>query len=1043
MNLRRLRIERFGQLADVTLPLDPGFQLLYGANEAGKSTLLAAVRAFLFGFPRGAGWDFRFAGDTLAVAAELAFADGSGAEVRREKKQGLRGKYQELVLTDELFKARLGHPTEELFSTAFAFSLEDLARGGEALRDEGMKSALAGAGAGVARSPQGLVAELRAQAESLFTVKGRAGKPINAALAELKRKHKELAQVEVRGEDYRARVAQLTGARAEAARLAEHRGELLARVGQLESLARALPRRDELRGALAELEALHPPPGLAANAAAEYERSLGERARAGEALSKLDRKLGQAERELEALVVDEALLAARARIAPLHEDLGRHLREAEEASELAAQLRARRAELARQLQELRPGWKLAELDVLPHPLFTSGLERLREGWSGHRERAQELERLRSELDRLDGERRSLRRKLDPPWASDGEEREWLPVPRAEEVKRHRSELDRHERALAELRRDAERLRDEKRRLSGELERLDAGGAVPSRDELERLRARRDAGFVLVRRELAGENLGAEAAQYDARPLADAVADAIAAADRHADELRRRSDEVAARGELLLRLADGERALADRQAQIAAVIAELDQALAAWAGLWTRSGFAPHSPDAMLEWLADYALLRDLDGKRALLDERLRALAAAQDDYERRVRALLQTLRLDVALDLPTAKRVIDIVLSVRQELEALRSDELRARRLAAGAADWREQVRKLAAELARELVGDGSVGDAARTVRALHERWQAAAQARQRRIDLSTQREELERERASVHELQREIEAALAEWRRRADVHDDGAFLQAAEAAQRAHELEREIARLQRALAEARGATPVGAFDTALQAAERNVVEASLREVQATLDELEGQYRAANQAVGAAVAELGHLDGSAAAAELMLGIESERAQLRSQVAEYAVLTLARALLERQVQRYQERHQPQLLADVASLFAELTLGRYQRVYQRLDERGTFVAVRADGVEVLPEAMSTGTREQLYLAIRLAYVRQYCAAAEPLPVVLDDVLVNFDAARARATLKVLVELGQRTQVLFFTCHTHLRELARELEPTLAPLELAVAN
>src|SRR5205814_4803454 len=98
-----------------------------------------------------------------------------------------------------------------------------------------------------------------------------------------------------------------------------------------------------------------------------------------------------------------------------------------------------------------------------------------------------------------------------------------------------------------------------------------------------------------------------------------------------------------------------------------------------------------------------------------------------------------------------------------------------------------------------------------------------------------------------------------------------------------------------------------------------------------------------------------------------------------------------------------------------LFLAMTDGRFARVYQRLDEARTFVAERAAGGEVTPEGMSTGTREQLYLALRLAYVRHYCSYSEPLPLVLDDVLVNFDAARARATLQVLADFAKDTQVL----------------------------
>jgi uncharacterized protein YhaN len=85
-------------------------------------------------------------------------------------------------------------------------------------------------------------------------------------------------------------------------------------------------------------------------------------------------------------------------------------------------------------------------------------------------------------------------------------------------------------------------------------------------------------------------------------------------------------------------------------------------------------------------------------------------------------------------------------------------------------------------------------------------------------------------------------------------------------------------------------------------------------------------------------------------------------------------------------------------------------------------------RDDGVSLEPEALSTGTREQLYLAIRLAYVEHYGRRAEPLPIVLDDVLVNFDPSRTAATLEALASFAARTQVLLFTCHDHLADLAR---------------
>ena len=77
-----------------------------------------------------------------------------------------------------------------------------------------------------------------------------------------------------------------------------------------------------------------------------------------------------------------------------------------------------------------------------------------------------------------------------------------------------------------------------------------------------------------------------------------------------------------------------------------------------------------------------------------------------------------------------------------------------------------------------------------------------------------------------------------------------------------------------------------------------------------------------------------------------------------------------------------------------------------------------------------AMSDGTQDQLYLALRLASLEKFSANGEPpLPLLVDDALVNFDNARAQAALKVLANLGAKTQKIFYTYHQHMVHLARE--------------
>ena len=75
------------------------------------------------------------------------------------------------------------------------------------------------------------------------------------------------------------------------------------------------------------------------------------------------------------------------------------------------------------------------------------------------------------------------------------------------------------------------------------------------------------------------------------------------------------------------------------------------------------------------------------------------------------------------------------------------------------------------------------------------------------------------------------------------------------------------------------------------------------------------------------------------------------------------------------------------------------------------------------------MSTGTADQLYLALRIASVADYLDRAPPLPFIADDLFINFDDERAAAGLQVLRQLAEKTQVLFFTHHQHLVDIASD--------------
>ncbi|MFC1362017.1 MAG: hypothetical protein G8D90_21360, partial [gamma proteobacterium symbiont of Clathrolucina costata] len=90
-------------------------------------------------------------------------------------------------------------------------------------------------------------------------------------------------------------------------------------------------------------------------------------------------------------------------------------------------------------------------------------------------------------------------------------------------------------------------------------------------------------------------------------------------------------------------------------------------------------------------------------------------------------------------------------------------------------------------------------------------------------------------------------------------------------------------------------------------------------------------------------------------------------------------------------------------------------------------------------VYVEGMSSGTRDQLYLALRLASLEKYMESAEPMPFIVDDVLVDFDDARSQAALNALAELAEMTQVILFTHHSQVVEQSKQLRGSVQVHEL----
>jgi uncharacterized protein YhaN len=358
---------------------------------------------------------------------------------------------------------------------------------------------------------------------------------------------------------------------------------------------------------------------------------------------------------------------------------------------------------------------------------------------------------------------------------------------------------------------------------------------------------------------------------------------------------------------------------------------------------------------------------------------------------------------------------------------------------------------------------EGIDRDAARFTQDVHERCQAlapelvelppaeAAERLVRAVEKArlehAERERLQSELALLvrsveeHSVRRaDAEARLCELVAVARVGGTAELEEAEQRSRMVFELKRQLSAVEQELVAAGDGAPIDALERETRGLDLDRTRARLREMEGELEELSDEMAQASEKAGHldhGVHSMAHTNAGDAAALL----EARVASLKRHVRRYVRVRLASVLLAREIERYRAENQGPVLARASELLPLLTLGRYSglRVGVGENDEPVLLAVRAEGGEgVEVRALSDGTRDQLYLALRLSSLERYSQLNEPMPLVLDDVLIHSDDARAEAALGVLGEIARRTQVLFFTHHARLVELARK---ALGPDRLAL--
>ncbi|HUF05930.1 MAG TPA: AAA family ATPase [Candidatus Binatia bacterium] len=973
MRIERLEIGGFGRFADVGWDLDPGLTVMLGQNEAGKTTLLNAVRAILFGFESsrdGRAWYPALAGGRRGGRLSLVTASGDRWSVERHGERGGAGSLAVRAPSgnqggQETLDRLMHGADRDLFNAIFAFGLgelQDLATlGGEAVRGR-----IYGAAAGLGgTSAIDVERRLREEQEALFRPSGRL-QPINQLFSRMDDLHARITELARQPEAFETAHRERAAARAAAAARRDEVQALRGRVLRLQKLLDAAPFASTLETLDVELAATDPAlDELAPEAVSILESRLAALAEERARLAALDEQLTEIEVQLAGISIDERLAGAADEIRAVDADRRGHAGAADRMREAAAAEARHAAAVGEQLA--RAGsWDEPRLLALDDSI--ASIEATRE----HERRLEQAAEAAAEADRRHraaaDELAAREREGGPPAENDGDEAD----------------------AIAALR-QLNRLR-ERRRV--------AGGGPPVRlpGSLRRLPGVAALVGVLVALPFVGAfglGLGLGAAAIGA------VLGALVAAV------------------LLLATRDEEPADASDEATLLA-----------------RAGLAPGAADAeiagreveLLEVRARRSLVRDEAGRlEARREEVARlgeaaaagsaALTAAREAWD----AWLSEHGMTPGASPEVARQVLAAAGIARRAAEE--RDEQR-RILARLEEAGTELDRRASALLERLEVGErGSIdGRLASLVHRL-ERTVAdrrvVQQAEARHAALVERRRPIE---ASVETLS----AAVTEHLASHGCGDADALRALAAAAAERRALQQRMRETRARLGGVTGGPEaVDALRAELRDRDLSSVEAELATAAADAERLEDEERALLATAGELDARIRDLEAADELGTLRQELATLEGRAEALATEWAVRAIASRLLSETRSRYERERQPDVVRAATAHFERITGGRYARIVAPPGDGSVRVETES-GEARLTDELSRGTAEQLYLALRFGLIEEFARQAEALPVVMDDILVNFDADRADRAAAAIRDLATRHQVLFFTCHAAMAKL-----------------
>lgn len=998
MKINRIHLTSFGHFTGQTVDLDHpvnGLRVVVGPNEAGKSTLLQAIRVALFG-PSG---NMTAGQPTSSMRLSFDFEDdGVSGTISRSG----RGAPTTDALSnfDESVLASMVNVDEALFKQLFTIDHDELRRFGEPLlqANGGIGELVFGAALGGQRVKE-VSDQLTSELDELFRPTGKT-KELNKAIDAVHAADKSLADVLVTADSWADTKADIDRLTSKISEVDDSLELLRSEVSQLERITTVRPqlvRRATLVDTTAAIHSAGPvPPESDWTRLAEVLEQFTE---SSSAAAELDGQIDARRADREAVPGDRRALEAGADIVALYEQVGVY--------------RSTAAKVARLSPVVAGAHALANADALRSTLAdTSPLSEVAAG----------LPQRTAEVAGTEAEAVATARRLGlDPADLDLVLRVAVPdMTSIETARESAKDLAKREKDAKSAVKDAKSAVKAAKSVVREIE---SGRKVASAEDIARVREARDDSVKRVRKRLLkGEKPGEPTNEELTKSLETSISDADSAADSVINDTERAAQMLAAQAELG-RVTD---ALVEAERDLALLQDERQAFEDSWTTSWAAAGITAGDPDEMKAWHTSWAGLCDLITG-------LRSAQAATTADQAQVTAATARLRAALAdADTKTPRdSELPGLVEIAQRLVG-RHDSLEADRSELAQATAELAALDAAAAPLLELLGPDSTARGDRAISDLESlrQEQQAHEAEARRLESEILN--LEGQAADHIATAQHAAEELQGFSDRLQIPLDDLSA----ASDRAGELamaQTALQELDEDLISSTGLDVDRLLDEADQAGGPDEVTARIERISSKIDSQSDERDQLVEERRTLQIEFDKATGGSDAAVAQQDVEEALAELGEVTERYMRTALAKAVLDRVVQQGGGSGQSDLIEQAGRLFSHLTAGEFSGI--GMEPHGTktlATAIRSSdsgGVPVYVPSLSDGTQDQLWLSLRLAGVFEHVQQVGAVPVVVDDLLVNFDDSRAGLALEVLAELAQHTQVVVITHHPHLVEIARE--------------